>query len=250
MEQVMKIIEIEQGDDLWHVERHGCVTGTKIESAIGACFSVAKQQWQMGGKTWEFEGSKLVCVAEGKKTKASKSKQKTLSLEIVSDLQSEVEIDDYCSETMERGNDLEPLSVKAASNKHKIEFIECGMLQSDTLERFKFSPDAIALDKNNVVVGGYETKSKAGSKHIEYMINGTVPHEHLLQCLCPMIMDDCVKWWIFGHYDDRNHINNLFTTGIKRTDYEDFIQVARVELIEFFEEINKTVEKMGGIYHG
>jgi hypothetical protein len=63
-------------------------------------------------------------------------------------------------------------------------------------------------------------------------------------------MDDCVKWWIFGHYDDRNHINDLFTTGIKRADYEEFIQVAREVLSEFIKEVNETVEKMGGIYHG
>ena len=189
----MKIIEIEQGEDLWHVERFRCVTGTKIQSAIGAKYSVAKKQWTLGDK-------KI---------------QQTLLLELVSEWQSELEIDDFCSEAMERGNDLEPLSVKAASERLGRNFVECGMLQSDTLPSFKFSPDAVCLDKNGVVVGGYETKSKAGKKHIEYMIADEVPPEHLWQCLCPMIMDDCVKWWAFGHYDDRNHVNNLFLKGIK-----------------------------------
>jgi hypothetical protein len=248
----MKILNIPQGGEggeQWHEERHGCVTGTKIENAIGACFSNAKQQWQMGGKTWEFEGSKLVCVTEGKQTKASKDKQKTLLLELVSDRQSELEIDDYCSAEMERGNELEPLSLKAASIKHSVLLEPCGMLVSDTLPMFKFSPDAIVLDKNGVVVGGYETKSKAGKKHIEYTIANVVPSEHLMQCLTPMIMDDCVKYWIFGHFDDRNKVSNLFTTGIKRADYEDFIQVARAVLNDFLNEVNETVEKMGGAYN-
>lgn len=248
----MKIINIPQGSDEWHVERFRCITGTRFESAIGACYSAAKAQWVMGGKAWEFEGDKLVCVSESinaTQEKASKGKQETLLLDLVSENQSELEIDDYCSETMERGNDLEPVSVSAASKRHNVSFVSCGMLQSDTMHEYKFSPDAIHLD-NGIVTGGYETKSKAGKKHIEYMIANEIPHEHLMQCLCPMVMDDCVKWWIFGHYDDRNHINNLFTTGIKRVDYNDFIAVARAVLASFIKEVNETVEKMGGVYHG
>jgi hypothetical protein len=224
----MKIINTDQGSDQWHVERFRCVTGTKIQSAIGAKYSAAKKQWSLGDK-------KI---------------QNTLLLELVSEWQSELEIDDFCSETMERGNDLEPLSVVAASKKHKVNFVSCGMLQSDTLPSFKFSPDAVHYNKDGVVVGGYETKSKAGKKHIEYQIANEVPHEHLWQCLCPMIMDDCVKWWLFGHYDDRNHVNNLFTVGIKREDYKELIDQARVLLVEFFKEVNETVEKLGGVYHG
>ena len=244
-------INIKQGDDQWHVERHGCVTGTKLESAIGACYSSAKNEWIMGGKVWSFEGDKLVSNddATPAKAKTSVSKQHTMILELVSDLQSELEIDDYCSADMQRGNDLEPLSVEAASAKHKVNFEVCGMLQSDTMERFKFSPDAIHKS-NGIIVGGYETKSKMGKKHIEYQLENRLPPEHLMQCLCPMIMDDCVKWWIFGHFDDRNHVNNLFTTGIKRENYEDFIQCARGVLLEFFEKLNETVNKMGGVYNG
>ena len=207
----MKIIEIKQGDDIWHEERFRAVTGTKLESALGACYSAAKDQWVLGGKTWEFSGDKLVCIKESQQTKASRDKQETLLLELVSEYQSELEINDFCSADMERGNDLEPFSVKAASERHKVNFVTCGMLQSETIPSFKFSPDAIYFNKDGVITGGYETKSKAGKKHIEYIMKDKVPSEHLLQCLCPMIMDDCVKWWVFGHFDDRNKINNLFT---------------------------------------
>lgn len=223
----MKIIDTKQGSDEWHVERFRSVTGTKIQSAIGAKYSIAKGVWTLGDK-------KI---------------QKTLLLELVSEWQSELEIDDFCSEAMERGNDLEPLSVVEASKRTGFEFVECGMLQSDTLPNFKFSPDAVCFD-NGVIVGGYETKSKAGKKHIEYIINNVLPPEHLWQCLCPMVMDDCVKWWSFGHYDDRNHVNNLFLTTIYSKDYQEFITEARELLIEFFKEVNLTVEKLGGVYHG
>lgn len=224
----MKIIDIEQGSDTWHEERFRCVTGTRIQSAIGAKYSAAKKQWTLGDK-------KI---------------QNTLLLELVSEFQSELEIDDYSSESMERGNDLEPVSRKEASKRLNVNFVECGMLQSDTIPGFKFSPDAVVYNKSGVVVGGYETKSKAGKKHIEYMINDEVPPEHLWQCLCPMIMDDSVKWWAFGHYDDRNHINNLFLKGIKREDYAELIAEARVIIEQFFKDVDAAVEQMGGVYHG
>lgn len=249
----MIILDIKQGGengDQWHEERHGCVTGTKLESALGACYSNAKLSWELGGKTWEFEGSKLVCVKDGKQTKKSFDKQITLILELVSDRQSELEISDYQTAEMERGCDLEPFSVEEASVKHGVKFVPCGMLVSDTLPRFKFSPDAVCFNENGVVVGGYETKSKMGKKHIEYQIANVVPPEHLIQCLTPMIMDDSVKYWIFGHYDDRNKVNNLFTTGIKRADYEDFIQAAREVLEKFLGEVELKVKEMGGEYHG
>ena len=245
----MKILDLMQGSDFWHEQRWASVTGTRIESALGACYSAAKAQWVMGGKTWELEGDKLVCVKEGKQTKASRDKQVTLIQDLVSERQSELEINDFCSADMERGNDLEPYSGKAAEERHGIKLESCGMLQSDTLPAFKYSPDFVCY-KDGVIVGGYETKSKAGKKHIEYQNDNVVPSEHLLQCLCPMIMDDCVKWWIFGHFDDRNKVNNLFTKGIKRENYEDFINEARTVLVAFLAEVDLTVEKMGGEYHG
>ena len=222
----MKIINIKQGDDLWHIERFRCVTGTRFQSAVGAKFDKRKGCWTLGNK----------------------SIQETLMLEIASERQSILEIDDYCSADMERGNDLEPLSVEAASNKLNRKFVSCGMLQSDTLPRFKFSPDAIHLDKNGIVTGGYETKSKAGKKHVEYLVADEVPKEHFWQCLAPMVMDDCVKWWVFGSYDDRNHINPLFLKGIRRADYEPLILEAREVLVKFFEDLDALVEKLGGDY--
>ena len=122
------------------------------------------------------------------------------------------------------------------------------MLASESMKDFKYSPDAIHLSEEGILFGGYETKSKMGKKHIEYILKDEVPPEHLMQCLAPMIMYDSVRWWLFGHYDDRNKINSLFTKGIRRSDYEEFINVARVELANFFAEVDKTVEKMGGTY--
>lgn len=224
----MKIIDIEQGSDQWHEERFRSITGTKFQSAIGAKYSAAKGKWTLGDK----------------------KVQNTLLLELVSDFQSELEIDDYTNEAMQRGHDLEPFSVARASQELGVSFEPCGMLQSDKYKMFKFSPDAVCKDQNGVIVGGYETKSKSGKKHIEYIVADEVPPEHLWQCLCPMVMSDDVQWWAFGHYDDRNHVKDLFLKKIHREDYTDFITEARILLHEFIDDVLNTVQELGGAYHG
>jgi hypothetical protein len=222
----MKILDIKQGSDGWHVERFGCIGGKRLQSAVGASYS-KKTGWTLGNE----------------------SVQKTLLKKILSELQSEVEIDDYCSPSMQRGHDLEPESVKAASKKLGKKFEKCGMLQSDVHERYKISPDTVCYEEG-VVVGGYETKSESGYVHMGYIIDGGVPKDHLWQCLAPMVMDDSVKWWVFGSYDDCNHVNPLFTVTIHREDYTDMIEEAREILSDFFLLVEDTVQKYGGKYNG
>jgi hypothetical protein len=221
----MKIININQGDDRWHIERHRSVTGTRFQSAVGAKYSKAKG-WTVGNEAI----------------------QETLMLEMISENRSILEIDDYQNAAMLRGHELEPLSIAAASKELKKEFKTAGMLQSDTMPLFKFSPDAVYFNKDNVITGGFETKSKAGKAHIEYIVADELPKEHFFQCLCPMVMDKDVQWWAFGHYDDRDMVNPLFLTGIKREDYTDLIAECEVLIADFIKELHKRTIELGGYY--
>lgn len=221
----MRIIDIEQGSDQWHEERACCITGTRLQSALGAQYK----------KTKAFTGWKL----------GNKDVQYTLLCELVSEMQSILEISEFQNDAMMRGHELEPYSIEAASKTLGLKLEVCGMLQHDTIDNFKFSPDAVCYE-NGVIVGGYETKSKQGKKHIEYILADEIPNEHFWQCLGPMIMDDCVKWWAFGHYDDRNEVNELFLKVIKREDYSDLIEQARLILVDFIEEVKSVNAKIKG----
>ena len=211
----MKVINVEQGTEEWQRERLACVTGTRIKSAVGAKYSSVTNEWTLGDK-------KI---------------QATLLYALVSERQSDVVIDTYCSPKMERGNELEPLSIEAASIKRGVTFESIGMLQCDWHPRFKFSPDAICVE-DGVVVGGYETKSKEGGKHIEYTLKNEIPAEHFWQVIGPMIMDDSVQWWDFGHFDDRNYINNLFIKRITRKEVNTLVLQARGILKNFLRDVD------------
>lgn len=267
----MKIIKIDQGDDLWHMERWRSVTGTRFQNAIGAVMS-SDGSMLVGGIKWEIVDGKisrsqlltatalkkckgdpvLIQEAEYKAIAVNKVKcasiQETLMLEMISENQSILEIDDYQSGDMLRGHEMEPLSVKAGSERLKKEFSTVGMLQSELHPLFKFSPDAVHFDKDGVLTGGFETKSKAGAKHIDYRTKNELPKEHFWQCLCPMVMDKSVTWWAFAHYDDRNMIEPLFLTGIKRADYAELIELCEKIIIDFLNELDRRTIEMGGYY--
>ena len=102
----MKIIDTIQGSDAWHEERWRCITGTKMKSSIGAKFT-KKDGWKLGDK-------KI---------------QRTLLLELVSEFQSVLEIDDFSNESMDRGHGLELPSITRAEKKLDVIFETCGMLQ-------------------------------------------------------------------------------------------------------------------------
>ena len=217
----MIILDVEQGSDEWHFERFGCVTGTRIQSAIGAKWISKKEYWSIGD-------NKI---------------QKTLMYELISERMSNNDIDNYKSRDMQRGNDLEPFAIKAASEKRDCEFCECGMLSSENIIGFKYSPDAVHYEKG-AIIGGCETKCPNGKKHIEYMIKNEIPKEYFWQVMGPFIMSDDIKWWDFASYDDRNFQRELFLLRVYACDHKDIIESARSELVRFLDLVDKTHKKL------
>ena len=213
----MHKINVEQGTVEWHEQRFGCVTGTRIQNAVGAKWDARKKEWKLGD-------AKI---------------QATLMFELLAERMSQNEIDDFTSKAMERGNELEPIAVKAASDVNDINYQTCGMLGCDWSEHFKFSPDAI-YEEDNQIIGGLETKCPSGKKHVEYTLNDEVPREYFWQVIGPMILDDCVQWWDFCSYDDRNYERPVFTIRTERSDYKELIEQAREEIKRFLELVDET----------
>ena len=215
-------LDIEQGSLEWHQERAGRVTGTSLQSAIGAKYSNPKKLWTIGDK-------KL---------------QETLSYSIISERMTEVQIVELNTPAVERGRELEPFAIKAVSKLNNTEFLECGMLISEELPEFGFSPDAIYKNTQGVIVGGLETKCPSSKKHIEYMINGVVPSEYYWQVLSPFICSDDILWWDFASYDDRNYERPLFCIRVHKADVQEHVKQAREILTEYLKEVNSIHENL------
>ena len=212
---MIEVINVEQGTVEWHNERFGHVTGTRLQSAIGA--KMIKGEW--------FLGNKKI--------------QDTLMSELISERMSQNEIDDFKSKDMQRGNDLEPMAIAATSSFNAIEYDPCGMLFNPEIPWFKFSPDGVFFE-GGIIIGGIETKCPSGKKHIQYMLADEIPQEYFWQVAAPFIMSDQIKFWDFTSFDDRNYERELFTIRVKRKELEQYIEPAREELKEFLKRVDEV----------
>lgn len=215
-------LEVEQGSIEWHHERAGRVTGTSLQSALGAKYSNPKKKWTIGDK----------------------KVQETLSYGLISERMTEVQIVELNTAAVERGRELEPFAIKEVSKLKKIDFLECGMLISEIHPEFGFSPDAVFKDSKGVIVGGLETKCPSSKKHIEYLIKNELPSEYYWQVLSPFICSDDILWWDFASYDDRNYECPLFCIRIHRKDVEEHVKQAREVLTEYLLIVKQTHENL------
>lgn len=212
---------LEQGSIEWHIERAGRVTGTSLKSALGAKFVAKTGAWSLGDK----------------------KVQTTLSYELISERMTEVQIVELNSDAVVRGRELEPFAIKAMHEKTNEEYQDCGMLISDELQEFGFSPDSV-VKKDGVIIGGLETKCPSSKKHIEYLIKNEIPTEYYWQTLAPFICSDDVQWWDFASYDDRNYECPLFSIRVNRSDVEEMVVKARLVLKDYLLDVRNTHENL------
>lgn len=199
----MRIETCEQGTQEWHELRQGIVTGTTLASALG-----------------------------------SAKVQETLMYELISQRMTEPQIADIGSSNVKRGQELEPLAVKAAIEKTGYEFTTTGMLISEDIKGFGFSPDAVLM-KDGVVVGGLETKCPTSKKHVEYLITGGVPKEYKYQVRAPFLMSDDIEFWVFASFDDRNYEKPLYLHTVEKKDVTG-IEEDRQKLKEYLAKVEQV----------
>lgn len=213
-------LELEQGSLEWHQERAGRVTGTSLKSALGAKFTKTKG--------WTLGDAKV---------------QKTLSYELIAERMTEVQIVELNTAAVERGRELEPYAIKAAAGKTRENYEECGMLISEEMQEFGFSPDSV-VKKDGQIIGGLETKCPSSKKHVEYLLDNSLPTEYYWQVLSPFLCSDLIQWWDFASFDDRNYEKPLFCIRIHRKDLEKEITEAKEVLKAFLLKVRETHEEL------
>lgn len=183
----MKILDVEQKSFAWHRARAGKLTGTHVEGALGTLKA-----------------------------------QETLRYKLVSELMTELQITELNTEAVKRGVEMEPMARLKVIAETGIDFVETGMLISDSLPRFGLSPDGICVE-NNHVVGGLEIKCPSSAKHLRYCDQGDIPKEYRGQIKAPFLISDDIQWWLFASYDDRNYSRPLFILKVSRDNYSELL---------------------------
>jgi len=189
-------MQLEQGSPAWHQLRYAMVSGTRLKSAVG-----------------------------------SPAVQKTLMNELIAAKMTEPQIIELNTPAVERGIALEPFAIKALSEQTGVDFENTGMLVSQKIKGFGFSPDGVVL-KDGVLESGCEVKCPSSKKHVEYLLADDIPKEYYHQVMCPFLISDDVECWFFASYDDRNYERPLFVKCVTREYFKDLEQ-CREKLINF-----------------
>jgi len=205
------IEKIEQRTDEWFAARLGKATASKINDVMSTLKS--------GGEaaTRKNYRAQLVCERlTGAKT------------------------ENFSNAAMQWGTDCEPLARAAYEAATDNMVSEAGFINHPTIPMSGMSPDGLIGSD-----GLLEIKCPNTATHIEWMLAGVPPAEHINQMLWQLDCSDR-KWCDFASFDPRLPQDlQLFVVRLDRDEKK--IEELRSGVIKFLSEVDETVSKLNAI---
>jgi len=205
----MKIFDMEQGTDEWFEARKGLATASRFRD---------------------------VFTSTGK---ASASQDKYIN-ELIAEMMSRKPLENFTSEWMRRGTELEPEARTYYELETDVEVQEVGFAVMDLDEvavdatgRIGGSPDGIFEG------GGLEIKCPSPAKHVEYLRKGKCPPEYFPQVQGLMLIFDVQQWDFMSYHPDMD--KQLIITVPRDNGWtEGFMNAA----IKFNNKMQKALEQI------
>lgn len=148
--------------------------------------------------------------------------------------------DDFESEDMQRGNELQPFAIKEYEKRRGVEVGTAGFLQSDTHEHFGISPDG--------VYGGtvVEVKAPRLKGHIKNIRTGKVPAEYYWQIIAAFAVDPTIKNVDFVSYCPELLENPIFIIehNIDQPEILADVNAAHQALDKFENRVKQTLSQI------
>lgn len=191
----MEIIECEQGSAEWEELRLGKVTSTRLKKVMAR--------------------SNLPLIDE-----------------IIAEELTGMAKDNYTTEAMQRGIDMEPLARKRYTEKTKNKINEVGFCVSEEMPFVGLSPDGFTED----LKGAIEIKSPMSHTHVTYLRTKRVPAEYKFQILHYFIVNPKLEWLDFVSFDPRFKTHDILILRKTREELAEEIAHCTVALKEFWEK--------------
>lgn len=141
---------------------------------------------------------------------------------------------DYVSDEMQRGTDLEPLARKEYERITKKKVKQFGFLQSKKYPLLGLSPDGLVGRS-----GAIEIKCPNTSNHVKAIRQKKVPAQYKGQVLLHFIVNEKLEWLDFVSYDPRFHVKPVFILRVTRDEWKDDISEAVEATEKFFAKFDK-----------
>lgn len=162
----MKIINVTQRSSAWFQCHVGCVSASYMEAVFDFT--------QKG---------------------AAGSKRKTYLRQKLAELVTGIAVQDNCvSYEMQQGIDREPDGIAAYEREEQCIVEPIGFALHDTVPRFGCSPDGLVGEG-----GGLELKCPKASTHLQYILDGVIPEQYILQIDSALSVTGRA-WWDFATF--------------------------------------------------
>lgn len=185
----------------------------------------------------------------GSSSKGLFVKSDTLLIDILSQRMEDFEPkeNDFVSDDMERGNDLEPFAREYLNHYTGLEFIETGWLQSEENELLGISPDGLTECETIAC----EIKCFARKKHFSVLLSNEIPLENIHQIVHYFTVNPKLQklYFIAFRPEAPNHFikevtkETIVNLGTKVKPNLMSIEAARDYALEFAKDLLITVKE-------
>lgn len=141
--------------------------------------------------------------------------------------------DDFVSEEMQRGIDLEPLAIQEYSNITGHEVDHPCLIQSSEWPILMMSPDGY-IGTN----GAVEIKCPKTKNHIKYIRQGKIPNEYKEQIWAYFMVNPDLQWLDFVSYDPRLTKKPMWILHITRDQVQEDVSDALWQLGSFITKLD------------
>ena len=136
--------------------------------------------------------------------------------------------DEFVSDEMQRGIDMEPLAIQEYCNITGYTVEHPCFLQSEDWPILCQSPDGYIGN-----TGAVEVKCPKTKTHIKYIRMGKIPNEYKEQVWSYFLVNPDLEWLDFVSYDPRLAVKPIWIHRVTREELAEELDAAKVELIKF-----------------
>ena len=141
--------------------------------------------------------------------------------------------DDFVSEEMQRGIDLEPLAIQEYCNVTGHEVDHPCLIQSSQWPILTMSPDGYIG-----TTGAVEIKCPKTKTHIKYIRQGKIPNDYKEQIWAYFMVNPDLQWLDFVSYDPRLTKKPIWILHITREEVAEELQAIASELDKFINKLD------------
>lgn len=142
--------------------------------------------------------------------------------------------DEFMSDEMQRGINMEPLAIQEYSNITGHEVDHPCLIQSEDWDILCQSPDGYVG-----TTGAVEIKCPKTKTHIKYIRMGKIPNEYKEQVWSYFLVNPELQWLDFVSYDPRLAVKPIWILRINREELAEELATVTIELEKFIAKLNK-----------